>query len=342
MFKKHQSLVNHNKRYIDVKEIYERENEVFFNFLGYHPNLNKKFLSPFRKDKRAGCYFKYKYNKLFFVDNKGFNGKIFFDCISLVQTLFPGIDYYNILELIADRTNLERKTIDFKQLKEYHNSYVPEIRFKYQKWDNNSWFYKEHEICSTYLERQPCYSVQKYWTNSREDRLLRKNKYGFPAIAYYFKDTNHTKLYFPESSTIKWFSTCNNEDLFGFHRINDYLFNRKALIITKSAKEDLILNFHYNANTVALQSETIPIKKDNIFKALPHKLLKILPEFKEVFVWFDNDATGHKNGKILTSFISNQFNKQVTQIFHNTYNDVGDIHKHDKQYLSWLMKNTIR
>jgi hypothetical protein len=329
-------IVNYES-YINVESIYNKDKEVFLTFLGYDPIIGKRFKSPFRTDTKPGCRFEYKGDKLYFVDNAGYKGKIFFDCIETVRALNPQLSYVDVLNLIRKKVGLKHVKIPYKERIIYN--YEPIIKFKYSPWNINNYFTDRYGIIPEYLNKQPYYNADKYWTNSKLDRSLKSNKYGFPCIAYYFEDTDHTKLYLPNArdNEVKWYSTCNNNDIFGWHRVFEYMVNGGDLYLLSGAKDEMILNYELGLNTLAFQSETFPSDLNKLDKFIPIKFIELLQYFDNLYIWLDNDDKGIQSSEILQGYFNNYINTII--IKQNYYNDVADISENEKFLLKKIIKN---
>lgn len=315
------------KKYINIQDImYNTSPELIFQeFLGHYPDLRKRYLSPFRDDKNPGCRFERKRGQLYFVDNAGYKGKLYFNCFSFVQYLY-NVDFREALQVIADRMNIKsgrnRKTNIITNKSEVSKKeYFPIIKFKYKRWRSPHYF-TNFDIPSHYLNKQPYYNVVTYWANSKIDTTVRKNKYGHynNMIAYHFEDTGHSKLYFPDQK-FRFFSNCNNDDIFGWHRMENYLSgNKKELLVTKSAKDELVANFHFGINSLALQQE--------VFTTVPKKLLTVIKEFDTIYIWFDPDETGIKGALKLKQILSKYHNKIITILHDVRYGkDISNIYR---------------
>lgn len=324
MFEQYDTKIN--KQYADRKIIFDNQEQVFFNELGFYPDFNKRYFSIFRQDKHAGCRFITKNGIIYFVDNRKYNGQLMFNCIDTVMVR-NNLNFFNAVQVITKRlgnTNIKVNKIisDYSDIEKYK----AEIRFKYINWTNNNYFTREYNLPIDYLNRQPYYQVSEYWTNTKTNWKLRKNPFGIKPdmIAYYFSKTNHTKLYFPNQE-YRFHSNCNNEDVFGMHRENLYLNNLDSIFICSSAKDEMILNYFTGVNTLGLQTEVIPT--NNIECYLSDRLLNYLKYFRTVYVLFDNDEEGINSSKLLANYL-NSININSQALFLRNYgNDIADVSK---------------
>lgn len=293
MFSGTQDTVFSSKEIIDNID----QRELFRKHLGIYPVLGKKYLSPFRKDKTPGCSFKEHLGVLYFVENTKFNGRLYwsiFDIVSHINSCdfktslkIISRDYQNIK--IVNRDTFYSKRPDF------------DIRFTFKNWQSNIF-----DLPNDVLVKEQVYLVDDYWTGKEE---MRKNNFHNPklttTIAYYFPDTNHVKLYFPEQEEHRFITNCNNDDIYGNFKLDYYQDKDDShLIITKSQKDRLILDYHMGYNVIAVQTENIILKEEYI------NLLK--QKFKQIYVLFDNDETGHKYSDIYVNLFG--LTKLVTEL----------------------------
>jgi len=267
---------------------------VWLIFFGELPSYGKRFYSPFRSDRKAGCRWSYNNNQWWLVDNAGHNGKLAWSIYDFVSWLYPTYTAKEVYHLIASR--LVETVPNIQTIRRPNVASVKDnniiIKFEYTDWTEDDYFSRMFDIDLNYLNQQPYYKVVNYWANSRKDNTLRKNPFHSPksveTIAYYFEDTDHTKLYFPAKNDFKWYSNCNADDIFGEHRLKEY--DNSHIVITKSAKDEMILNYHCNLQTLAVQSEAITSNK---------KLNDLCNQFSQKIIYFDNDDPGRRNSKTL-------------------------------------------
>ncbi len=268
--------------YIDIKKVLPQYNQedLFVKYIGIYPDLSKRYYSIFRQDKKPGCRFKWHSGILYFVENVGFQGKLYFnivDAISILhnidlKTAINKIVTGNINNIVWEKININKS-----------NEEKPDIRFKYKEWDKDNYF----GISPYDLYNENVYRVTDYWIKKGEEDFKYNcihNPRQTLTIAYHFPDTNNVKLYFPEKLNFRWYSNCE-KDIFGESKLNYYLERDKRLIIiTKSQKDRLLLDYKYGYNTIAPQNEGVDF--DNIISKLK--------QFDKQIILFDNDRTGQK------------------------------------------------
>jgi hypothetical protein len=268
--------------YVDIRKVlplYDQQS-LFAKYTGIYPELNKSYYSLFRTDRKPGCRFKWHSGILYFVENVGFQGKLFFSIVDVISIL-QGVDVKTAIHKIIRNDTIGGSTWEKINL-EHSNNVKPEIRFKYTEWEKDNYFRLSPDI----LMSENVYKVTDYWIGINGS--FKYNSVHNPkqtlCIAYYFPESNTTKLYFPEKKEFKWYTNCMDE-VFGEQKL-DYYLNRnpELIIITKSQKDRLILDYKYGYNAVAPQNEGIDFG---------HVVSK-LKLFNRQILLFDNDVAGQK------------------------------------------------
>jgi len=279
-------LGTERKTRIQWKLLLENVNqeEVFQSVLGYYPNLHQKFKSPFRSDKNPGCRFEWKNGYLCLIENTRYKGRLYWNIIHTIMEL-KNLNFSETLEYIA-KGRFEGVNIPIQKTSLH-------IRFTTQEWTKDNLFFLDPNI----LKRENIFLVKDYWWGRSGN--WKKNKWGTElCIAYYFPETEHTKLYFPNNPPEqKWFANINSNDIFGLDSLNQ---EGDLLIITKSQKDRVTLKYHYGyENVIALQNEGcyIPI---NIVNDLKNR-------FKRIIIIFDNDPTGYDNAQHLSNLYNIEY-----------------------------------
>jgi len=264
-------------KYITYQELLQKldQEQLFYKYLGYLPDLKKRYLSPFRNDRTPGCRFQWQSGVLYFIDNATFNGKLYWNIIDII-CYFQNVSFKEAIYIL-----LKEQPISINPTQVVKETKRPEIFFEYEPFEENNLFFLPNAI----LEKEYIYKVTDYWI--KFDELI-KNPIHNPkktlCIAYYFPDSNHVKLYFPNETHYKWFSNCDVNDVFGKYKLDYYLENNDIIYITKSQKDRIILDYHNNMAAIAVQNEG---------SYLPEYYIDLL-KHKEVYTIFDNDNTGKK------------------------------------------------
>lgn len=262
-------------RQSDILNLISQE-QVFSEYLGIYPDLNKRFKSPFRVDKDPGCRFTWYSGILYFVENTMFQNKLYWSCIDVVKYV-KQCSYQQALEILAKKAHSHLGI-----LKHIPNVFIPEIRFEKKDWLEPNLFMLPGSI----LESELVFNVKNYWIKGRKG--WNRNSIHHPSktlvIAYYFPETDHVKLYFPDQEEYRWYSNCSTQDIFGWHKIKHYQSISDKLFITKSGKDRLMLDYHIGIPSIALQNEGCYIPED--------KHLELDVMFDDITFFYDNDIPG--------------------------------------------------
>lgn len=148
-------------------------------------------------------------------------------------------------------------------------------------------FWSEYGITLNTLKKFKVKAASKVFLNDKETHVESKNK---PVYAYEItsKGDKYYKIYAPKNS-FKWMFNGNQEMLFGIDLIPD---KGELLIITKSLKDVMALR-ELGYSAIAPQAETAIIKK-SVINNLKRR-------FKYIIIFFDNDSTGIKFAKRLST-----------------------------------------
>jgi len=293
---------------------------VFKIVFDEYPDLDKKYRSPFRSDKSADCRFEYENGKLTFIDNAGFAGYIKFDCFDTVKHRYGLKDFSTTCKFIEDHfkgnPQVSKPTEIVYTEKE---KFRPNIVFSHQEFTDENNPFDKWFLTPKDLNRDPeTFLVEKYWTTAKKDLILKEYRFGHPyfspIVAYHFKDTKHTKLYWINRKEFKWFSNCSNEDIFNWSLLAEFV--RPWIILTKSKKDALILWYVYGIPAIAVQNETCLIPDDKL-KILKHK-------FRKIYTLFDNDRAGNEQA-VKYKELYNMDNLKLPERFNDTANLVETV-----------------
>lgn len=305
---------NHYYKDIGIVQNYNQE-LLFLKYFGVYPEIGKRYYSLFRSDNTPGCRFEWHSGVLFFVDNAGHNGNVYFDIIGAICNIYRVtipkainmIETENIPEYKKDTVQKKRKII-------------PQIKFTYIKWPDNNYFQIDPED----LYKENVFLVSNYWIN--EDGMWKQNHIHNPkeilTIAYYFPDTNKVKLYWP-NQTFKWYSNCTNE-IFGESKLDYYLEkNDNLIIITKSQKDRLILDYHHDIAAIAPQTE---------HSIISDRIINYCRKFKNQLILYDNDISGQNQAALLSERTG--FRWILLEIGKDCYDNIGNTYlKHKLSYI---------
>lgn len=245
-------------------------------------NINGRNHSIFRVDKTPGCYFKWYNGILYFVDNAGYNNKLYFDIFDIVSFI------YNISLEEASRKIVKENNNNIIKIESSIDNYKKpklQINFKKGVWEKNNYFMIDPDI----LEKENVYKVETYWINKGDGfktNLIFNPKQTL-TIAYYFPQTDSVKLYFPYEKEFKFFTNCSPENVYSNVKL-DY---EKTCFITKSNKDRLVLKYLLDYEAISPQSEN---------QLIPEHYINEVLKCKHQFILFDNDKTGVENSSILS------------------------------------------
>jgi hypothetical protein len=275
------------------------ELEVFRVALGYVPELfSKRYLSPFRpEDKSPGCRFiersgfSYRY---WLIDNAGYKGRLYWDCFSTLielKNLKSIKDACSYFMKNAPKKNLNT-VVGVKLKKKPFSVYRPRIVIHADAWVDQNNVFDKWGIGIDALKENSIYKTTAYFTDTRTNSQLLRNRFGNPltetVVAYKFHDSGNTKLHFMDNRQFRFYSNCTNNDIWGLKDALMVDIEKKGdlLVITKSCKDYLVLKYLMGYNCIGLQNEGCLIP-ENILKKLKAK-------YKTIVLFFDNDEGGIK------------------------------------------------
>jgi hypothetical protein len=269
------------------------EEQIFEQYLGITPDLNKTYTNPLRKDHDPGCRFYYssQTNKLRFRDYaEGWDGDCFdvvirrFGCIypkalEIVATEFSLYGYGNRKSNSNNTTNTNRS--DSRNLLSSLDQRKTTIKVNKKPWNHeDAKYWKTQGFNSQFLDECKVYSVFKAWINyndGRGDLDLYIYRPGDPCYAYLFPDKT-IKLYFPFRKSSRFIT--NSSYLQGYNLLPD---KGDHLVITKSYK-DVIAMKMFGINAVAPQAESSIPKGE--------QMLELSNRFDTIFSLYDWDRAG--------------------------------------------------
>lgn len=286
------------RNYYDLDQILSSINQeqLFLHYLGILPNASGRFYSPFRHDRNPGCRFEWHSGILYLVENTMYKGKLYWSIFDCMQERF-GMTFYQAIDTIVNDYNITNNSE--KQYISKTKKQKPTIRFTFKPWQDDNLFFLPNEV----LQREYVYLVEDYWIG--RDGSFKKNAIHDPkqttVVAYHFPDSDHVKLYFPQETEMKWYSNCDIYDIFGKYKLNYYNSKYDYLVITKSQKDRLILDYKFNIPSIAVQNEGCNI---------PEEIIDEIRElFPNIYIIFDNDETGNKMADKLCQ--QYEFNKLI-------------------------------
>ena len=314
--------------FITKKDIlkFVSEYDIFQFAIGYKPELDKMYYSPFREDKNPGCFFDASNGRLYLIDygaNRKIEGINLFsvDCFHAVMLRFKLFDFNKVLKLLhanlCTGKKVQYNSIQIKSTPKPETIIIPFSRF-FDSRDKKYW--SQYYISSKNLKEDKVMGVKAY--------TLRKNKisksFVSREIAYCYTDfsSGHKKLYFPtikkDDRHPRFISNCDQNDIGGTSYLPPL---GEKLVITKSYKDWRVLkNVGYDC--IWLQNEG----------CYPERLNSYLKRFDKTVIFFDNDDAGIFASKMLKEKLNSTYS-DVSEIrvpfINNQVKDPSDYIKHN-------------
>lgn len=177
--------------------------------------------------------------------------------------------------------------------------------------DRNYWL--QYGIDLNILHKYDVYCAEKVYCNHRLCYTYDSNN---PGYVYYFRKSNHVKIYYPNSKQYRFMGNVNNyEDIQGYYQCNVKDKSNTLLILTKSMKDVMLLR-KYDIDAMAIHGEKHRFHKDFI--------RHIKKYYTNIISLYDRDISGIQGAKYLWK----EFN--IKPVFINKkYNckDISDLYK---------------
>lgn len=251
-------------------------------------DLNKKYLSPFRKDRVAKCYFSVRDDStIIFVDYGDRRGTIRRSCLRAVMDIFS-LSLKETIDFLCVKYNLSTNSADYLPTSNYVNNTETEKQETVITFDKRAYtkkdklYWSQSLITVDNLEEDNVPAISKYKKVNQKSTLL-FTPYN---ISYALDFIHHVKIYNPlNNKDYKWLTNCDEDDI---GNIDNLSATGDRLIITKSYKDHRTIRNTIEPNTVWFQNEGC-VPSIYILKNL-------LERFTEVVIFFDNDFTGIREG----------------------------------------------
>ena len=269
-----------------INVIMENQGSVISHFLGDPPNEIDRHHSPFRQDSNPDCRFSYSGGTWYFIDNATYNNRLSFNCIQLVQHMFD-ITYQEAIGKISEEVEL--KIVDT-----HPTFFTPKIDVELMKIPKVN-YYNKLGISNEYLHKQKIGKVKSYLANTRRYNCLENGK----------------ELYFP-GQDIKYVKEKHGHSHYG-------VITEDYLVVTEGNNDRMVLNYHYNLNTIGLQ---------NVYSSPD------LSKVKQLFILLDPDLAGIAGANRLLNKYPNAINLTTMS---NKY-DICDMYLKDKPRLNLIVK----
>jgi hypothetical protein len=266
---------------LSPKEIIQKigEENIYFKYLGYYPEPNKKYKSPFSKDKTPSFAFK-QFDSLIF---KCFSTDKGGDCVKLVSELYNE-SYKDAIKRIifdfktGDTLPYESKILDSSKFVK-HNTEIQVVLQPFNESDLRYW--KQGNIDRDTLDFFNVKVAREVWLDKGEGFKYVWNYLPKNPIFRYLVNGRY-KCYRPleKDKSFKWLSNMTKKDWQGFNQLPD---KNDVLIITKSMKDIMVwYKLGYPAVSPATESQVI---KPEIFDYFYRK-------FDKIYLNYDFDQTG--------------------------------------------------
>ena len=204
------------------------------------------------------------------------------DYINLVIYLF-GLDHFRaIRKIVSDYQDFLRASKEGYTL----SNIIPQARYyvgsvQTRSWNNlDAMYWTQYKVSSDNLNRFNVKPLQRFVFTTDDDSRPELVRTGNFIYGFFNNDGQIMKIYQPRNKDLK------------FIKVHDYIqgleqleYKQPNLIITKSLKDIMCLsNFCYNAEYIAVESESIMLRKEmvDIFKK----------RYKAICTLFDSDGPG--------------------------------------------------
>jgi len=294
--------------------------QIFEFVLNQKIDLNRRYRSPFREDKNAGCFFSLVSGALVFVDYADRENKKRRSCFGMVMDLYK-VDLGGALNMICDHFGLSKNNIDYERTKETYTKTTEESdvldtiitydKKEYTKKDKLHW--SQWLIIIDQLEEDNVFSTNRFKIiKPSGTKIITPYSY-----CYTIDFIHHVKILQPYSQ-YKWITNCDEDDI---GNIDNLPPTGEYLIIQKSYKDCRVLRNNEYLNTIWFMNEGV-IPSEYILKNL-------LSRFKRVIIFYDNDIHGIRSAYrlyLILKALSNPFNTIEIKYLPISYSskDVGE------------------
>jgi len=270
------------------------EFDIFKYYCSVFKELNKKFCSELREDRRpSASIVNYNGNLLY----KDFgHPEHTFNCFGYVQFKY-GLTFTGALIQISSDFNLKlassngimRSKIPTLYGKQDVDKKVTIIKIKSRNWNlDDAKFWKPYGISKKILRIFAVKPITYYWIN--------ENRFKVKTPTYAFRFNNKYKIYAPYEKETKWFSNTSKKDIQGLKQLPE---EGDDIYITSSLKDVMCLNA-MGFPAIAFQSEMQMPSRSQI--------CMLQTRFKRIIVFYDNDFESLDNpGQTMAKKIADKF-----------------------------------
>ena len=206
--------------------------------------------------------------------------------ITYPQALKKIVADFQLLNIVSENHN---KVVKKEKIKEIEIKKDKIIQIIPRQWDlADEGYWNSYGVMKIEtLNKFNVIPVEKLWVNKKSISVKPLEL----CYAYYFKHSNHLKIYFPLKSEHKWLGNCSNEtDTQGYYPLEIKKNKPELLVITKAMKEVLFL-YERGIAAVAPHSEGARINPDFI-----RHLKKYCLSVRSLY---DKDIAGKKGSEYL-------------------------------------------
>ena len=292
----------------NVDEILDKysEEDIFKIVFGHYPDYNTSYLSPFREDMHANCYFEWYKGRLYFKDH----ADIVRNCFQAVRDyvkLDTNIEVYSFIHEYFKNNKPALKT-EFKKIrKECTEKKFRSITVYKRKFElRDELYWKQYHITEEQLQNDLVFSIFRFrYFSAKKQMWLVANPLDITYAITGFE--RGKKIYRPmnKNPKSKWLTNCNHNDIGNVKNISS---DSDYLIITKSYKDHRVIRNEGYSNVVWFQSE-LQFPDDKL-------LLELIKPYPYIFIFYDNDKAGIKGSKKLKDkIVKIQSYKVVKELF---------------------------
>ncbi len=293
--------------FIDKHKIlqYVTEGEIFELVFGFRPIEFDYVLSPFRKDKKPGCWFERDLeDKLVFRD---FNyGDRPLDCFDVVKIHYKLANFYSVLLFIKENL-IDGKNLDIKNPIKVVQPIIKqpvEILIDTRNFvSRDAIYWTQYGISKQNLIDDKVFPIRKFMLKNSKNGDVKNRVYESCYAITNFPE-GRKKLYFPyRKGGSRFITNCKKNDIGGINSIPSL---GRQLIISKSYKDFRVLS-NLGKYCIWIQNEGMLPDHDI--------LIPIIKGFQEIIVWFDNDNAGITASIKFKEHISSKINNTVRSIY---------------------------
>ena len=309
------------------------QEDIFKLVFKYAPKELEYVTSPLRQDEDPGCWFSYHINgTLYFIDFG--NTRTHSDCFNVVQDFFGIPNFYLTLEyiynhLIQGKALIAPVKIELKETKIVKQKVKILVEARpFSLLDK--YFWEPYGIQKGELIGDKVFPFNRFYAlNTKKGNITAQCQ----DIAYSYTEFEggRKKLYFPKrKGRARFITNCGKNDIGGLHSLSQY---SKQLIITKSYKDWRVLK-NKGKNAIWFQNEGMFPDKGILFK--------ILKQYSQIIILFDNDGPGILASEKLKNYIDT-FYPNKTQILcvprMHDVTDSSDLKAYDSVIFNQFIKD---